>query len=99
MTRAALSAIARHHAPTATTYQAITWDEAVKPVIQEALRVCRLSDDLTGLNLTRLQDGSVSNQWLLKPGYETPIDLFATWLGFVLVRVLRLCDQRAEREW
>lgn len=99
LTRAALSAIARHHAPTATTYQAITWDEAVKPVIQEALRVCRLSDDLTGLNLTRLQDGSVSNQWLLKPGYETPIDLFATWLGFVLVRVLRLCDQRAEREW
>lgn len=99
LTKATLSAIARHHAPTATTYQAITWEDAVKPVIQEALRACRLSDDLTGLNLTQLPDGSVSNDWLLKPGYDAPTDLFATWLGFVLVRTLRLCDQRAEREW
>jgi CRISPR-associated endonuclease/helicase Cas3 len=99
LTRATLSAIARHHAPTATTYQAITWDDTAKPVIQEALRACRLPDDLAGLKLTTLQDGSISNDWLLKPGYETPTDLFATWLGFVLVRALRLCDQRAEREW
>jgi CRISPR-associated endonuclease/helicase Cas3 len=97
--RAVLSAIARHHAPTATTYQAITWNEAAKPVIQRALEACRLSPDLTGLDLSTLPEGSVSNNWLLKPGYETRLDLFATWLGFVLVRALRLCDQRAEREW
>ncbi len=99
LTRAALSAIARHHAPTATTYEAVAWDEAAKSIIQQALDACHLPPDLVGLNLSALQEGSVSNNWLLKPGYDTRLELLATWLGFVHVRTLRLCDQRAEKEW
>jgi CRISPR-associated endonuclease/helicase Cas3 len=99
LTRAALSAIARHHAPTAATYQAITWDEAAKLVIQQALEACRLPTDLAGLDLSARQEGIVANELLIKPGYDSKAELFATWLGFVLARALRLCDQRAEKEW
>jgi CRISPR-associated endonuclease/helicase Cas3 len=100
LTRATLSAIARHHTPTATTYEAVEWDQgAAAPVIERALSACRLPSDLTGLNLGALRDGEVSGDWLLKPGYETRVQLYATWLGFVIVRALRLCDQRAETEW
>jgi CRISPR-associated endonuclease/helicase Cas3 len=99
LAKAALSAIARHHAPTARDYDATEWQQdAVQGVIAEAFRACRLSTDLTGLNLGAQPAGEVSSQRLIVPGCETDQNERATWLGFVLVRALRLCDQRAEQE-
>ncbi len=96
---ATLSAIARHHAPTAKEYDATEWQQdAVRGVIAEAFAACRLPTDLTGLNLNPQAAGDVREQWLITPGCETRQNELATWLGFVLVRTLRLCDQRAERE-
>ncbi|HEU5199973.1 MAG TPA: HD domain-containing protein, partial [Ktedonobacterales bacterium] len=99
LTRSTLSAIARHHAPTASSYEAAAWDQSAEHVLREALAACRLPSDLPGLDLSELLAGTVDNAWLLKPGFNTRIDLLATWLGFVHVRALRLCDQRAEKEW
>jgi CRISPR-associated endonuclease/helicase Cas3 len=96
---AALSAIARHHAPTAKDYDATEWQEdAAGSVIAEAFAACRLSTDLAGLDLRAQPAGEVKSQWLITPGCETDQNELATWLGFVLVRTLRLCDQRAEQE-
>jgi CRISPR-associated endonuclease/helicase Cas3 len=99
LTRSTLSAIARHHAPTASSYEAAAWDQSAEDILRQALAACRLPSDLPGLSLSDLPAGTVDNNWLLKPGYNTRLDLFATWLGFVHVRALRLCDQRAEKEW
>jgi CRISPR-associated endonuclease/helicase Cas3 len=99
LTRSTLSAIARHHAPTASSYEAAAWDQSAEQILRKALAACRLPVDLPGLNLSELSAGSISDAWLLKPGYNTRLELFATWLGFVHVRALRLCDQRAEKEW
>lgn len=99
LTRSTLSAIARHHAPTASSYEAAAWDQSAEAILRQALASCRLPADLPDLNLSELPAGTIPDAWLLKPGYNTRIDLFATWLGFVHVRALRLCDQRAEKEW
>ncbi len=99
LTRATLSAIARHHAPTAASYEAAAWDQSAEYILRQVLAACRLPTDLPGLNLSELQAGTVPDVWLLKPGYDTRLELLATWLGFVHVRALRLCDQRAEKEW
>jgi len=100
LTKAVLSAIARHHSPSATGYDSVKWDVAsARPVIEEALRVCRLPDSLEGLDLSQRDTGELSDQWLITAGMESRESLCATWLGFMLVRALRLCDQRAERDW
>lgn len=99
LTCATLSAIARHHAPTAATYAVVAWDKTAEPIIQQALEACRLSPDLTGLDLSARQEGAVAQELLVRPGYDSKLELLTTWLAFVLVRALRLCDQRAEKEW
>lgn len=99
LAKAALSAIARHHAPTAKDYDATEWQQdTVRSVIAEAFKACRLSTDLTGLDLSARAAKEVPAQWLITPGCESDQNERATWLGFVLARTLRLCDQRAEQE-
>lgn len=93
--RATLSAIARHHTPSATTYDALAWDGRVRAPIEAALAACRIVADVSLLDLSSRPTGTIEEHWqaIPEPGDETP-----TWLAFVLVRALRLCDQRAERE-
>ena len=90
-----LSAIARHHTPGATTHDALAWEKGVDEPIKAALAACRITADVTHLDLTTRPAGEFARQWLAipEPGDEHP-----TWLAFALVRALRLCDQRAERE-
>ncbi|SRR5579875_277475 len=101
LTKAALSAIARHHAPTATTYDAVDYDApAACQALVDAFTACRLPTvDLASLDLSSKPKGEVGSQMLVSPSDATIVDVNATWLGFVLVRALRLCDQRAERDW
>lgn len=98
--RAILTAIAHHHAPTATTYDAASWDApGVKETVAQALVVCRLPTDAGELTLHSLPAGELNDQWLLRASADSQQSLDATWLGFILVRTLRLCDQRADRDW
>ena len=99
LVRAILSAIARHHTPTATEYDTVQWDPAARSPIREALAACRLSADHVTLTLDTCPRGKLRDQWLLPASSDSRQAVLTTWLGFVLVRVLRLCDQRAERDW
>ena len=95
---ATISAIARHHAPTSRKYDSTAWNsERVCAPIAQALKACRLPHDLTGLNLEQLGAGDVPPEMLIIPSSGSDTQRLGTWLGFVLVRVLRLCDQRAEK--
>ena len=93
--KATLSAIARHHTPSATTYDSLAWDNGVHEPLTEALAACRISSDIDALDLNLRPAGSIPEEWLASPEGD---DEIATWLAFVLVRALRLCDQRAERD-
>ena len=104
---ATYSAIARHHAPTAREYDDATWDEAALAVIGEALAVCGIPatpERLALLTLMEQKRGELSEAYLAEPSFDLcpddPADTPAltTWLSFVIVRALRLCDQRAERD-
>lgn len=100
LTCAVLSAIARHHTPTATEYTAIAWDApSTRLVIAEALAACRLATDLDLLDLSKHDAGELDKHYLLMADSDSETNRLATWLGFALVRALRLCDQRAERNW
>lgn len=99
------SAIARHHAPTARAYDEAEWDEAARRVIGEALAICRAPatpEQLDLLALAAVAAGELPEQHLVEPSFEREsagdIPTLTTWLGFVIVRSLRLCDQRAERD-
>jgi len=111
LAQAVWSAIARHHAPTARSYDRAGWDPSARAVISEALTVCGLpatSEKLAMLALDDVPASELPEHFLIAPSFErdardardidgnTPT--LTTWLGFVLVRALRLCDQRAERD-
>ncbi|MGH2502666.1 MAG: HD domain-containing protein, partial [Ktedonobacterales bacterium] len=101
---AAYSAIARHHAPTAREYDDAAWDEAARAVIGQALAVCSISMTPERLALTEQRYGELPEAYLIEPSFDLSSDeptdtpALATWLSFVIVRALRLCDQRAERD-
>jgi CRISPR-associated endonuclease/helicase Cas3 len=93
---ATLGAIAHHHTPLAKEYDLISWDPAAAAVVQKALKACRLDDRTDGLALQPLSSGEIGDHLLPAPERD---DRLATLLAFILVRALRLCDQRAERAW
>lgn len=99
------SAIARHHAPTAREYDQAAWDAEARGVIGQALAACGLSvtaERLALLDLGVKKAGELSVECLIAPEFDRDVTgrtpALTTWLGFVMVRALRLCDQRAERE-
>lgn len=105
LTLATWSAIARHHAPTARAYDAAAWDVGALEAIGRALEVCGLpatAERLALLDLEMQQAGDLPTDYLVAPEFDRDVTgrtpALTTWLGFVLVRALRLCDQRAERE-
>ena len=103
LTRATLTSIAHHHAPTAVTYDAISWHEGpVLDVIAQALTTCRVETTALATvsrSLASKLAGQLPATYLVEPAFGTRQSCLSTWLAFVLVRMLRLCDQRAERDW
>lgn len=100
LAQAVTSAIARHHAPTARTYQHVDWDPAALTAIRAALQACHISTDhLNALEITRRSGGELEEACLFVPSFSSDNGgPAAVWLAFAIVRALRLCDQRAERE-
>jgi CRISPR-associated endonuclease/helicase Cas3 len=98
LTKATISAIARHHTALASVHEAAAWDATARTALAAALEACQLPTDTTDLALTALAKGEIPAKYLLEPSHLSPEAIAATWLGFALVRALRLCDQRAERE-
>jgi hypothetical protein len=93
--RATLSAIARHHSPSATTHDNLQWNPDVVEPIAAALEACRVVADMKLLDRSARRSGKIDDELLTLPERDGET---ATLLAFALVRALRLCDQRAERE-
>ena len=100
LTRATLTAIAHHHAPTAASYDTVSWRMgAVRDVFAQVLSACRLTDSRPdALDLAPKPEGRLPVSYLVAPMFGTREQCVTTWLAYTLVRVLRLCDQRAERD-
>lgn len=98
LTRATLTAIAHHHTPTASSYDAITWREGpVRSVLAQAFSACRLGTTPDALVLAPQPKGQLRDTYLVAPAFGKNEERVTTWLAFTIVRALRLCDQRAER--
>lgn len=88
---AAVTAVARHHTPTVTSHQAYTHHPAAHQAIQEALRTVGFDEqDAQHIPQEVSQEETLSNHLItLEHGLERH-------LYFLLVRVLRLADQRSQ---
>lgn len=101
--KAICAAIARHHTPQASTFSSTQLDPAAKVVIEEALRLARQDQrwdyDVSQISLTIPEGGDLAPEEkpariLTRPD-PGPLSELETWLYFVIVRALRLADQRA----
>ena len=98
LTQAVITAIARHHTPSADSHEAAEWNATAREAVDAALFACDLPpDSAKQIALAPLASGKIAPDYLLAPGSDSRDQILATWLGFVIVRALRLCDQRAER--
>jgi CRISPR-associated endonuclease/helicase Cas3 len=104
--RAICSAIAHHHTPTAHEYGETRIDPLSRTSIQNALEAVRRggqwSYNLDRLTLTFKKgdlcpENAEENPRLTEPLLTGgPEKLLETWLAFLIVRALRLADQRAD---
>ena len=103
--RAVCSAVAHHHTPTAHEYGATKISTAACASVEDAFEVVRRgsgwSYDLDRLSLTfekgDLCPVNASQGRLTQPDIASgPEKLRETWLAFLIVRALRLADQRAD---
>ncbi len=103
--RAICGAIARHHSPQASAYSIAALDERAQRAAEEALLIAHQggswSYDPARLITKIDQAGDLapvsSEQWrITRPDWTNGrIGELETWLYFVIVRALRLADQRA----
>ncbi|NJP07039.1 MAG: CRISPR-associated helicase Cas3' [Chloroflexaceae bacterium] len=93
---ATVAAIARHHAATSSKYGPITLVAGAVDVIRENLELVRQgqswSYDLAHMDVKLHEDGYLAEDRMTLP---TEVNVQETLLYFVLVRVLRLADQRS----
>src|SRR5436190_17834487 len=103
--RAVCNAIAHHHTPTAHEYGQTTVQKQAKTAIKEAFAVvCRDGSwnyDLERLVLAfekgDLAPSNASPTHITRPDVASgPEKLYETWLMFLVVRALRMSDQRAD---
>jgi CRISPR-associated endonuclease/helicase Cas3 len=104
--RAICYAIARHHTPTAHEYGITKIDLTAQAAIQRALENVRRGGswnyDLDHLAFQfekgdLLPVNSNGGTWMTEPNVMSgPEKLLETWLAFLIVRALRLADQRAD---
>jgi CRISPR-associated endonuclease/helicase Cas3 len=103
LVRAVYGAIAHHHTTDAHIYNSIQLKDGAIQAIEEALQFTRQAIwnyDLSHLNLSLIERGD-----LMPTNRPAPLTIpkqgqtheLETWLYFVIVRALRLADQRAER--
>ncbi|MBV9711808.1 MAG: hypothetical protein JO011_12960 [Ktedonobacteraceae bacterium] len=104
--RAVSGAIAHHHTPKAHEYAATTILAEAKEAIKEAFEVVRRDSswdyDLDHLCLTfekgdLFPTNALQGRFTQPDVASGPDELLETWLAFVVVRALRLADQRADR--
>lgn len=98
--RAVCGAIAHHHTSRAHEYGATTLVPAARQAAAEALEIARRekawSYDVEALAMSIKQGGTLSpDKHMTWPGDDSQAALLETWLYFLLVRTLRLADQRA----
>ncbi|GHO77467.1 CRISPR-associated helicase/endonuclease Cas3 [Ktedonobacter sp. SOSP1-85] len=106
--RAICTAIAHHHTPKAHTYGTTHIHPAARTAIEKAIHAVR-RDQTWHYNLEKLkfvleQGGDLNPENVRDKGICTQPNVMAddarqleTWLVFVIVRALRLADQRADR--
>jgi CRISPR-associated endonuclease/helicase Cas3 len=101
--RATCGAIARHHTPTADEYHAIQLTQGAHTAIEEALELARQGQpwayntkliSTKSINAGKLQPNS--NLYYITCPSQGRLQELETWLYFVIVRALRLADQRAD---
>ena len=101
--KAICGAIARHHTPRASNFGIAQLDSSAKQSIEEAFRFAQQNQqwsyNLTQLNLNIPEGGDLAPESALTPKLTRPASgpqsELETWLYFVMVRALRLADQRA----
>lgn len=98
------AAIARHHTPQAHDYGSVRLKPGAVEVVKEALELAR--QNLSWMyNLSRLKTEPIEGNTLVPRNAQPKITLpkrgrlheLETWLYFVIVRALRLADQRADK--
>jgi CRISPR-associated endonuclease/helicase Cas3 len=97
-------AIARHHTSQASHYGVTTLDAAARTIAEEAIQSARLdaawSYDIAKLDLHISKEGDLAPANVSQPRLTRPASGLAseleTWLYFIIVRALRLADQRAD---
>jgi CRISPR-associated endonuclease/helicase Cas3 len=103
--RAVCSAVAHHHTPSAHEYSTTKISKEARAAIAEAFEVVRRGGgwnyDLDRLSLTfekgDLCPVNASQGPLTKPDIASGSEkLLETWLAYLIVRALRLADQRAD---
>lgn len=102
--RAVCGAIARHHTSQASKHGTATLNEQSRKAAEEALKSAHqgalwsYNPNLLVMNISQENDlvpSNASNQKLTRPGMDDGCqDELETWLYFVIVRALRLADQR-----
>lgn len=92
LTRAITAAIARHHSATSTNYTAQSLIPQAVEHINAALQACSLQPIASSTIDPIPQNGELSTDEMIMPRSEYPLE---AWLYFVLVRTLRLADQRS----
>lgn len=102
--RAICGAIARHHTPTADEYNSTQLKQGVQTAIEEALERAREGQPWTynaklistaSMKAGKLQPENSDWSYITRPSQGQWQEL-ETWLYFVIVRALRLADQRAD---
>jgi CRISPR-associated endonuclease/helicase Cas3 len=102
--RAVCGAIARHHTSQASKHGKAILDERARKAAAEALKTAHQGKawgyDPSLLTIHILQENDLMpfnarNTKLTLPSYDQRQDVLETWLYFVIVRALRLADQRA----
>ncbi|MGB1253255.1 MAG: CRISPR-associated helicase Cas3' [Candidatus Promineifilaceae bacterium] len=91
--RAALTAIARHHSPSTSGYTAFTFHAEARRAFGEALQAVGLNAKWTDAIWWEVEAGEVLSDDLVQFDKD---NTDAVILYFLLVRVLRLADQRSQ---
>jgi len=99
--RAVCSAVAHHHTPTAHDYGATNIPKGALAAVEEAFEVVRRGSGWNyelGRLARKFERGDLSPvNALTRPDVVSgPEKLRETWLAFLIVRALRLADQRAD---
>jgi CRISPR-associated endonuclease/helicase Cas3 len=104
--RAVCGAIARHHTPQGHEYGDVVLTKDAKGAIKDALEDVR-RDASWQYDLSLLETGSIQKGNLAPENADAYVTVpklgrsheLETWLYFVIVRALRLADQRAGVRW